>query len=499
VQVPVNVPVGGKLLLSTNADLLLRGGAANLTVGGELEIQSGARLRLENASPAMDLTLLPGSTLSGTGTIQVDGSNRVVAPGDFDSSIFLQLNNTARLVAPGTYYVRTSRTMSGTLQVGAVVVASNATFSVSSTTIPVPMSVEAGGRLRLTGGLVSFGSNVLVAAEGRLDVEASTTVSLSGGLTNLGVMRWISGNNAFTLQGSGRVENAGLWEVHQDPGCPTCNTESWVQVPVNVPVGGKLLLSTNADLLLRGGAANLTVGGELEIQSGARLRLENASPAMDLTLLAGANLRGMGTVLVQGANRVVLAGDVLCAVGLLDMTGSSSITGPHRLTIGANGSLRFDHNSTIFGSLAVQGGLIVASAGVTLTINGTLTLESGSLLNNPGTVRVGALVNLGGTIIGKTPEVLGGRFSIQAITLAIVSEAVPSQPAGAAPRASAATIVTLECRVPAGRQFIVEASTDLQRWDGIDADIAEITPGVFRATLRVHDVPHCFYRLRQRD
>ncbi|MCL4787023.1 MAG: carboxypeptidase regulatory-like domain-containing protein, partial [Verrucomicrobia bacterium] len=201
VQVPVNVPVGGRLLVSTNADLLLRTSTGVLTIAGELEIQSGARLRLENSSPALDLTLLAGSTLSGTGTIQVDGSNRLVVPGDFDSTIFLQLNSSARLVAPGTYYVRTSRSMSGVLQVGAVVIATNATFTVSSTSFPVPVSVEAGGRLRLTGGLVSFATNVLVVAAAALDVDLSTTVTLNGVLTNLGTLRWISGNHAFTLQG----------------------------------------------------------------------------------------------------------------------------------------------------------------------------------------------------------------------------------------------------------------------------------------------------------
>ena len=42
------------------------------------------------------------------------------------------------------------------------------------------------------------------------------------------------------------MENLGLWEVFADPACPTCGSESFVHVPVNVPVGGEFLVSSNA-------------------------------------------------------------------------------------------------------------------------------------------------------------------------------------------------------------------------------------------------------------
>lgn len=140
---------------------------------------------------------------------------------------------------------------------------------------------------------------------GRFAVNSSATITLNRPMSNRGVLRWISGNNAFTLRG-GRVGNLGLWEVYQDPACPTCNSEAWVELPVNVPVGGRLLLSTNADLLLRIGTAVLTVGGELEIQSGARLRLESSSPALELTLLAGSVNSGEGTLRLDGPRRALL-------------------------------------------------------------------------------------------------------------------------------------------------------------------------------------------------
>ena len=84
-------------------------------------------------------------------------------------------------------------------------------------------------------------------------------------------MKWVSACNVFNLQGSGSLENLGLWEIFQDTACQN-GSESAVRVPVNVPVGGMLLLSTNAQVQFAVGSS-LTVSGQLEIQSGARLRL----------------------------------------------------------------------------------------------------------------------------------------------------------------------------------------------------------------------------------
>src|SRR5258708_31261636 len=98
----------------------------------------------------------------------------------------------------------------------------------------------------MPGGGVTFQSNVVVAAGGRLDADGtSVTVVLNAGLTNLGSMKWVSLCNVFDLQGSGSVENLGLWEIFQDTVCNN-GSESTVRVPVNVPAGAKLLLSTNA-------------------------------------------------------------------------------------------------------------------------------------------------------------------------------------------------------------------------------------------------------------
>src|SRR6185437_9917356 len=113
-------------------------------------------------------------------------------------------------------------------------------------------------------------------------------------LTNAGTLHWVSRNNSFDLQGSGRVENAGLWEIFPDPLNVGGGAESIVRVPVNVPVGGELLLSGGLVDFTSG--SSLTVAGLLEVDATGRLRLDGTNPGRDLTLLAGSVLSGTGTV-----------------------------------------------------------------------------------------------------------------------------------------------------------------------------------------------------------
>src|SRR5438876_3306115 len=103
-------------------------------------------------------------------------------------------------------------------------------------------------------------------------MASSGNLVLNAVLANRDRMRWVTQFNTFDLSGSGRVENLGVWELFKDLAGNGGN-ESVVRVPVNVPAGGKLLLSTNALVNFTVGSS-LTVGGELEIQEGARLRLD---------------------------------------------------------------------------------------------------------------------------------------------------------------------------------------------------------------------------------
>jgi hypothetical protein len=490
----VNVPVGGKFLLSTNGHVNFTADSS-LTVGGQLEVQAGARLRLDGSSPARDLTLLAGSVLSGLGTIQLDGSCRLVVPGDLDTTVGINLSSaSAQLVVPGTYTVRSSRSMSGTINSVAVIIASNATLSVSSANFTGQVRVESGGTLQTSGGTVSFQTNVTVASGAEWDVPLSTALVLNGALTNAGTLRWVSDNNAFDLGGSGRVENAGLWEVFTDPGCPTCASEAVVRVPVNVPVGGKFLLSTNAHVNFTAGSS-LTVGGQLEVQSGARLRLDSSNPARDLALAAGSSLLGAGTITLEGDNRVVLLGNVSVATALLDFTGASTIAGTNLLTIAPGSTVRFDHTATIPGSVTVNGTLTLTGSPRTLTMSGTLTLELTGVLNNSDTIRVGVLVNNGGQINGNAPVVVGP--AVQPLRIDHIQFSPPTWSGKTpVPAISSPGTVILTWRARPGARFFIEASVGFRSWAELPATVLETSPGAFRATLVLTGSAARFYRLR---
>src|SRR5207247_783000 len=45
--------------------------------------------------------------LSGLGTLQLEGSSRLVVPGDLDTTAGINLLDSAQLIVPGTYTIRT--------------------------------------------------------------------------------------------------------------------------------------------------------------------------------------------------------------------------------------------------------------------------------------------------------------------------------------------------------------------------------------------------------
>jgi hypothetical protein len=102
--------------------------------------------------------------------------------------------------------------------------------------------------------------------------------------------------------------------------------------------------------------------------SGTRLRMDATTPARDLMLLTGSVSSGAGTIQFDGGNRLALSGNVVVGIGILDFLSSSSITGTNLLTIAPGSTVSFDHDSTIPGSVTVDGTLTVSSASATLTI-----------------------------------------------------------------------------------------------------------------------------------
>jgi hypothetical protein len=241
--------------------------------------------------------------------------------------------------------------------------------------------------------------------------------------------------------------------------------------------------------------SSLTVGGELAIQDGARLRLDGSNPARDLTLDTGSSYTGDGTVQFEGSNRLVMTGNAGLTGGTWDFQGSSSIAGSGLLTVGTNALLHFDHSVTMPGSLTVAGTLTLANAAVTLQVNGSLTLAATGAINNPGTVRAGAFVNQGGTITGNAPVVSGGlgtqSLRINRITVAR-GQGIGSGQAGLATQGQ----VIISWSSAPGLRFVVESGVNCVSWRPESAVILETVPGEYQGTITTARDPCRYFRLR---
>jgi hypothetical protein len=146
---------------------------------------------------------------------------------------------------------------------------------------------------------------------------------------------------------------------------------------------------------------------------------------------------------------------------------------------------------TFPGAVQVRGGFKTTSASVTVQISGTLTLQNGAVLENPGTIRVGAFVNNGGTIIGNAPIVGAGDLRIEAISL-VSAQGDPSlEGLGETPAAS----VVLRWRGQPGGAFVVEGSPDMRSWSSVSAVIQETPPGFYSGTLSKAAGENRFFRL----
>jgi hypothetical protein len=193
------------------------------------------------------------------------------------------------------------------------------------------------------------------------------------------------------------------------------------------------------------------------------------------------------------AQQLVFPGDIVFGIRLLDMRGNSSVTGPGSLTIASGAEVAFNHSSTIPGSVTVDGTLTLTDPALTLTINGTLELNAGGILNNPGAVRVGSFVRNGGIINGHDPVGLsgGGLVRIEQLRFDGTGEA-----GGGIAAAGSSRSVVLRWRGPPGQSFTIDASTNLVRWTAVAAAIRQSAPGVFEGRLSVPGTGAQFFRVR---
>jgi hypothetical protein len=224
--------------------------------------------------------------------------------------------------------------------------------------------------------------------------------------------------------------------------------------------------------------------------------LDGNSPSRDLSLTFGSTTTGAGTVRFEGSNRLLLSAEVTLSVGLLDFASASSTAGTNTLTIAIGSTMRFDHTASVPGSIRVDGTLTLIGSPVTLTIIGTLTLDSTGVINNSDTIRAGSFVKTGGTINGNAPVVTGPLVELILIDRIQLDRAGTSLPNGSPAVAKPGT-VTLTWRARPGTHFVIESSGSLRTWTTqASAIVHEINPGVFHGTVTLSGTKAGYYRLR---
>ena len=157
-----------------------------------------------------------------------------------------------------------------------------------------------------------------------------------------------------------------------------------------------------------------------------------------------------------------------------------------------------DSTGRILGAMTIAGTLTVGGATFTVTINGTLTLETMGTLNNPGTVQVGQFVNNGGTINGNPPVLLSpGQAPLRIEGISLTDAGIEASGPNDVRAAGAERTVTLKWHATPGDRFVIESTTDLRAWVKLPAVITESSLGSFEAALPAEGADARFYRLRR--
>ena len=257
---------------------------------------------------------------------------------------------------------------------------------------------------------------------------------------------------------------------------------------INVPMTNSALVRVESGTLrLQQGSAN---SGTIEIFTNATLALSGGSHTFE----SGVAFPGNGQLLIQ--RPITLLGAI--NFGDLNVTfdNAATVTGAFGIANGVNGILRVNKTMTFPGDVAIAGRLITGGTTITMTVSGSLSLAAAGTIENPGTVRVAAFNNQGGSIIGNPPVSLAnfGGLQIAEVGIGNVAKASFIPAATGSPKTFP---MVLECLAAPGRKFVVESSADLFHWTPTAASIEEIAPGVFRATLNAaRSDRQFFFRLR---
>src|ERR1051325_7615357 len=363
---------------------------------------------LKKSATGGSAALQVGGVFSNTGTILVEGSDRLELSGSSDAAMTLAAGTT--IPGPGMFALTGgSLTADATLNV-------NGTFELSGGTLHGSPPWTGTGSVNWIGGALNVGT-ATVASGFSLNLMGSGGKSLSGQLTSDGTINWL-GTGALNGSAGARIGNSGI-----------------LLLQTNCTLGGNGTFMNSGTILrpaasgtnsLNWGTWATTNSGTIQVESNSILRLIGSATAsfLDGTVLTGggtirleAPLRGNGTIFVGGAMelfRATIVGDTLwTGPGQLIWnycqftSGSSTFASNFQVNVVRNTGLTNafdaksvrDHRMTNYGTIdwapeAVQMEMVTTTTNSLMVNNGVVIVRSdcvwagsGGFVNN-GTILV---------------------------------------------------------------------------------------------------------------
>ena len=403
---------GGRLAtpLLTVANGALAHAQADGTLDGTvaLRINTGAELRLDGAQTVSSINLAGRSSGSGlltTTTAALDGGSAGLAMA------------TGSLTSTGssTLSATVNASQSAEVQAGSLTVASGGLLS-------APRIAVAGGTLATEAGgtRLGTGSALQVDAPGTLQLGSDQSVlglTLSGRLDGPGALTvantaTVAGGTVATTLHAPAFSSSGntLVTALLDTGNQFTVTAGTLTLGVGASLSANRVDVTGGTLVAS--AANqLPAQAEIDVASGATLRLQAEQSASTLTLAGtldgGSPLSVARASLAGGSVRTALAS------GTLDSQGSSTIAAATRVSGTATvsgGTLTLDSNGSLGAAvIRVDAGTLASGGAGRLVDTSALVVASGARLQLAGAERA-ATLDLSGTLAGP------GALSVASIS-----------------------------------------------------------------------------------
>jgi autotransporter-associated beta strand protein len=363
---------------NTTGYTLATSGTTALTLAGNINLASGVNLTL---APNVNIIAPVNGTMNLGNVTGAAGSGLTIAAAQSASSIAARINIATTNATITTPIVITSAGGTGTAGGAGIVALATGTSLASTASITNSTAVKT-----IVGATSGNDLTINGAISGSADLQFSAGGAGGAGTVTLNLANTYTGATSFNAANSGVVK-AGIANV-----LPT-----GTDVTMGATSGNGGIFDLNG--------FNQTVGSLVSGAGGGSIRNNGATDAMlivggssspgsfGLAIADGTTSKvlltrsGTGTLILTGTNTYTGLTTVSGGTLQLNKTGGNTIPATNDIIL-SGGTLQVSSNQTL-NNLIVAGGTLAVDAGVTLTINGTLTLTSGSITNS-GIIAYGA-------------------------------------------------------------------------------------------------------------